>query len=86
MSCAPNIMSLRLDENIVRLERTIYVAWLHKGCFTNGMFKLYIKNTLVLLILYTCMYIATCDIYQRINHKMTTGAPELHPIPVKSPW
>ena len=26
MSCAPNIRSLRLDENIVSLERTIYVA------------------------------------------------------------
>ena len=21
-----------------------------------------------------------------MNRKMTTGAPELHPIPVKSPW
>lgn len=30
--------------------------------------------------------VATCDVCQHINRKMTTGAPELHPIPVKSPW
>ena len=38
MSCAPNIRSLRFDENIVSLERKIHVAWLCKGCFKNGMF------------------------------------------------
>ena len=37
MSCAPNIRSLRFDENIASIERTIHVAWLHKGCFQNGM-------------------------------------------------
>ena len=38
MSCAPNIRSLRFDENIVSFERKIHVAWLRKGCFKNGMF------------------------------------------------
>jgi len=27
-----------------------------------------------------------CDVCQHMNRKMTTGTPELHPIPVKSPW
>ena len=30
--------------------------------------------------------ISKCDVCQHMNRKMTTGAPELHPIPVKSPW
>eukprot|EP00731_Ephydatia_muelleri_P011145 Em0006g39a len=30
--------------------------------------------------------IRTCDICQRMNRKLTCGVPELHPIPVKSPW
>ncbi|KAL5500795.1 hypothetical protein EMCRGX_G012400 [Ephydatia muelleri] len=30
--------------------------------------------------------IRTCDICQRMNRKLTCGMPELHPIPVKSPW
>lgn len=27
-----------------------------------------------------------CDVCQRMNRKLTTGSPELHPIPVKLPW
>ncbi len=27
-----------------------------------------------------------CDICQRVNRKMTTTSPELHPVPVKSPF
>ena len=30
--------------------------------------------------------IASCDVCQRINKKLTTGVPELNPVPVKSPW
>ena len=29
---------------------------------------------------------STCDVCQRTNHKMTIQTPELHPVPVKSPW
>ena len=32
------------------------------------------------------MQISKCDVCQRMNRKMTTGAPEFHPIPVKQPW
>ena len=31
-------------------------------------------------------FVATCDVCQRMNQKLTTGVPELHPIEVKSPW
>ena len=27
-----------------------------------------------------------CDVCQRMNRKLTAGTPQLHPIPVKSPW
>ncbi len=29
---------------------------------------------------------STCDICQRVNRKLTTGRPELHPIRVQFPW
>ena len=32
------------------------------------------------------LQISTCDVCQRMNRKLTTGVPELHPIAVKSPW
>jgi len=32
------------------------------------------------------LQIASCDICQRINKKLTTGVPELNPVPVKTPW
>eukprot|EP00731_Ephydatia_muelleri_P023038 Em0015g621a len=28
----------------------------------------------------------TCDLCQRMNSKLTTATPELHPVPVQSPW
>ncbi|KAL5475728.1 hypothetical protein EMCRGX_G025577 [Ephydatia muelleri] len=30
--------------------------------------------------------LSKCDVCQRMNRKLTTGVPELHPIPVKAPW
>ena len=38
-----------------------------------------------------CLYcsfnlLGTCDVCQRPNRKVTTTAPELHPVPVKSPF
>ena len=32
------------------------------------------------------LQILKCDVCQRMNRKLTTGTPELHPIPVKAPW
>ena len=32
------------------------------------------------------MQLVKCDVCQRMNRKLTNGSPELHPIPVKSPW
>ena len=32
------------------------------------------------------LQLAKCDVCQRMNRKLTTGVPQLHPIPVKSPW
>ena len=32
------------------------------------------------------MQISTCDQCQRVNSKLTTTTPELHPVPVQSPW
>lgn len=32
------------------------------------------------------MQLSSCDICQRVNQKLTDKTPELHPIPVKSPW
>ena len=34
-----------------------------------------------------CMLqLSNCDVCQWMNRKLTTGVPELHPIPVKAPW
>eukprot|EP00731_Ephydatia_muelleri_P038909 Em0983g3a len=30
--------------------------------------------------------LSKCDVCQRMNRKLTTGVPVLHPIPVKAPW
>eukprot|EP00731_Ephydatia_muelleri_P001289 Em0001g1289a len=30
--------------------------------------------------------LSKCDVCQRMNRKLNTGVPELHPIPVKAPW
>ena len=32
------------------------------------------------------LQLSNCDVCQRMNRKLTTGVPELHPIPVKAPW
>lgn len=32
------------------------------------------------------MQISTCDQCQRVNSKLSTTTPELHPVPVQSPW
>ena len=54
MSCAPNIRSLRFDENIVSLERKIHVAWLCKGCFKNVMFvhKGYFVYSIIIIMIF----------------------------------
>ena len=42
----------------------------------------------VTIIIRLCFYmqISTCDACQRTNRKISTGTPELNPVPVKSPW
>jgi hypothetical protein len=30
--------------------------------------------------------VSTCDVCQRVNGKLTCGRPELHCVPVQSPW
>ena len=32
------------------------------------------------------LQLSKCDVCQCMNRKLTTGVPELHPIPVKAPW
>ena len=32
------------------------------------------------------LQVASCDICQRVNDKIITDKPELHPVPVHSPW
>ena len=32
------------------------------------------------------MQLTKCEVCQRMNRKVTTGTPQLNPIPVKSPW
>ena len=32
------------------------------------------------------MQVSTCDMCQKGNRKMSIVTPELHPVPVKSPW
>ena len=34
----------------------------------------------------THLQVSCCDVCQKVNPKLTTKTPELHPIPVKSPW
>ena len=36
--------------------------------------------------LYCAQQVITCPVCQRMNKKIETGRPELHPIPIKSPW
>ena len=30
--------------------------------------------------------LTTCDVRQRMNQKLTSGIPEMHPIAIKAPW
>ena len=32
------------------------------------------------------MQVRKCDVCQRMNRKLTTGVPELHPVLIHSPW
>ena len=32
------------------------------------------------------MQVRKCDVCQRMNRKLTTDVPELHPVPIHSPW
>ena len=61
------------------------MAWVKDegtGTFVNEV--LYTDH--VLMMSFISLQISKCDVCQHMNHKMTTGTPELHPIPVKSPW
>ena len=41
---------------------------------------------IILIMFIFSSQISKCDVCQHMNRKMTTGKPELHPIPVKAPW
>ena len=43
-------------------------------------------NNMVSIFRYNSTQISACDVCQWMNRKMTTGAPELHPVSVKEPW
>lgn len=44
------------------------------------------SNDAICTVLTFFTQISKCDVCQHMNRKMTTGRPELHPIPVKAPW
>ena len=58
--------------------------------------KLYIANVYVCVYSVTIMHfgyirlhifqLTTCNVCQRMNRKLTSGIPEMHPISVKAPW
>ena len=61
--------------------------------------KLYIANVYVCVYSVTIMHfgyirlqfllifqLTTCNVCQRMNLKLTSGIPEMHPISVKAPW
>ena len=33
-----------------------------------------------------CLQLSKCDVCQQMNKKLTTGTPQLNPIPIKAPW
>ena len=35
---------------------------------------------------FVVLQVSTCDRCQKMNSKLTTATPELHPVPVQSPW
>ena len=35
---------------------------------------------------FVVLQVSTCDRCQEMNSKLTTATPELHPVPVQSPW
>ena len=37
-------------------------------------------------IIFLQLQLTRCDVCQHMNRKLTTGTPQLNPIPVKSPW
>lgn len=45
-----------------------------------------LRLKLVFLAFLFTVQVSTCDICQRVNGKLTTERPELHPVPVQSPW
>ena len=73
-------------------SRTIYRI---KECFMwHGVVK-DVNNMVCFLAFLVCIsysfiithpQISKCDVCQRMNRKMTTRVPELHPVAVKEPW
>lgn len=55
-------------------------------CPTPGVF-IDMKGLIVYSkVVIFCLQLSTCDVCQHMNRKMTTGTPQLNPIPVKAPW
>ena len=56
----------------------------------NKMVKDYKLFSYIILVyknlIIFCNQVAECDVCQRTGRKISTVAPELHPIPVVSPW
>ena len=69
---------IALDKNILYIVSmpfyidSLLALWNHVYC--------------VIIMFIFSSQISKCDVCQHMNRKMTTGKPELHPIPVKSPW
>ena len=70
------------------------MEWHGEGCARQSTLRFYMSHfnivkKLLVHITYASiilLQISHCDTCQKMNWKMTTTRPELHPIPVKSPW
>ena len=63
-------------------EYTIYCV----HAILHSLLALWNHVYCVIMMFIFSSQISKCDVCQHMNCKMTTGKPELHPIPVKAPW
>ena len=88
------LQACHIDPTTGHMGKTRTIYRIKERFMWHGMVKDVIKlvctvESVVLWLLFDGIHfaqISTCDVCQHMNRKITTGTPELHPIPVKSPW
>ena len=90
------LLACHIDSTSGHMGKTRTLYRIKERFMWHGMVKDVVSLVSSLFNWYSFMFIfqihaiflqlSKCDVCQRMNRKLTTGVPELHPIPVKAPW